>query len=267
MTYSSRREFLTLSTLAALSAAAAAAQPAAGASAAAADEPTPGAPPAFGTAPQSGPEVTAADFASAEKIVNFPLTAGEREQAAGNWRISLASYYERRVGPRKVEIPTSVAPYSQWNPVLPGQSINPSKQSFAFSTPPLTPLPKSEAAIAFAPLWRLARWIQSRKLSSERLTKIYLERLRRYDRQLRCVITLTEELALQQARQADREIAEGYYRGPLHGIPWGAKDLLDTAGIATTYGAEPFRHVCVEVDLDGHCSLRNFSTNGGSVDF
>ena len=82
----------------------------------------------------------------------------------------------------------------------------------------------------------------ARKLSSTRLTKIYLERLKRFDPQLRCVITLCEEHALKQAAQADREIAAGRYRGPLHGIPWGAKDLLDTAGIATTYGAEPFRH-------------------------
>ena len=82
----------------------------------------------------------------------------------------------------------------------------------------------------------------SRKLTSSRLTKIYLERLERFHGQLRCVITLTREHALQQARQADEEIAAGHYRGPLHGIPWGAKDLLDTAGIATTYGAEPFRN-------------------------
>ena len=74
-----------------------------------------------------------------------------------------------------------------------------------------------------------------------RLTQIYLERLERFNPTLRCVITLTRELALAQAKQADAEIAAGKYRGPLHGIPWGAKDLLDTAGIPTTYGAEPFR--------------------------
>ncbi len=91
------------------------------------------------------------------------------------------------------------------------------------------------------PSARLSRWIESRKLTSTRLTEIYLGRLERYNKQLRCVITLTREHALQQARQADAEIAAGKYRGPLHGIPWGAKDLLDTAGIATTYGAEPYR--------------------------
>ncbi len=89
---------------------------------------------------------------------------------------------------------------------------------------------------------QLSRWIETRKLTSERLTNIYLKRLEKFDPKLHCVITLTRELALQQAKQADQEIAAGKYRGPLHGIPWGSKDLLDTAGIPTTYGAEPFRN-------------------------
>jgi Asp-tRNA(Asn)/Glu-tRNA(Gln) amidotransferase A subunit family amidase len=97
-------------------------------------------------------------------------------------------------------------------------------------------------------VWKLSRWIQSRRLTSKRLTDIYLDRLQRFDPKLRCVITLTKDLALQQATQADAEIAAGRYRGPLHGIPWGSKDLLDTAGIATTYGAEPYRHRVPDTD-------------------
>jgi Asp-tRNA(Asn)/Glu-tRNA(Gln) amidotransferase A subunit family amidase len=89
---------------------------------------------------------------------------------------------------------------------------------------------------------QLSRWIEEKKISSERLTRIYLERMERFNPELRCVITVTRELALEQAKKADAEIAMGNYRGPLHGIPWGAKDLLDTAGIRTTYGAEPFRN-------------------------
>ncbi|MGA2592813.1 MAG: amidase, partial [Bryobacteraceae bacterium] len=104
------------------------------------------------------------------------------------------------------------------------------------------PLPASDADLAFAPLTQLSRWVEKRMLSSERLTHLYLERMERFNPELRCVITLTRELALAQARQADAEIAAGKYRGPLHGIPWGAKDLLDTSGIPTTYGAEPFRN-------------------------
>src|SRR6202034_3069263 len=90
-------------------------------------------------------------------------------------------------------------------------------------------------------LSHLSRWIETRQITSERLTRLYLDRLQRFDPKLHCVITLTTDLALSQAQQADREIAAGHYRGPLHGIPWGGKDLLDTAGIRTTYGAEPFR--------------------------
>src|SRR5205085_3274079 len=89
---------------------------------------------------------------------------------------------------------------------------------------------------------RLSRWIQTRKLTSERLTGIYLARIEKFDPKLRCIITVTRDQALARAKQADAEIAAGKYRGPLHGIPFGVKDLLDTANIPTTWGAEPFRN-------------------------
>jgi Asp-tRNA(Asn)/Glu-tRNA(Gln) amidotransferase A subunit family amidase len=104
------------------------------------------------------------------------------------------------------------------------------------------PLPPNDEDIAFAPVTKLSRWIENKQISSERLTRIYLKRIEQYNPKLRCVITLTREHALQQAKQADAEIAAGRYRGPLHGIPWGGKDLLDTAGIPTTYGAEPYKN-------------------------
>jgi Asp-tRNA(Asn)/Glu-tRNA(Gln) amidotransferase A subunit family amidase len=238
----SRRQFLTSS--AALIAAAAAPE-------LAAQNPTdqqPGAPPAFGTAPPVGPEVTPATVAEAEKMVRVELTAHDRAEVAQNWRNSMAALYERRTGPRKVEIPDAVAPYSQVNPVLPGHHMSSTQDQFIRSSADPGPLPTDDAAIAFAPVWKLSRWIQSRKLTSERLTNIYLSRIERFDPKLRCVITVTRDLALTQARQADREIASGKYRGPLHGIPWGGKDLLDTAGIPTTYGAEPFRNRIPEKD-------------------
>jgi Asp-tRNA(Asn)/Glu-tRNA(Gln) amidotransferase A subunit family amidase len=102
-------------------------------------------------------------------------------------------------------------------------------------------LPAADDDIAFAPVAELSRWIEDRRLSAERLTSIYLDRIAKHDGRLRSVITLPREEALRQARQADAEIGSGRYRGPLHGIPYGVKDLLDTAGIATTFGAEPFR--------------------------
>jgi Asp-tRNA(Asn)/Glu-tRNA(Gln) amidotransferase A subunit family amidase len=205
-------------------------------------EPPAGTPPAFGTAAAVGPEVSKTTFAEAEKLVQVELTDAELAMAATSWRSNMAPLYERRVGSHKVELETGLAPYSTWNPVLHGEKRGPQRSSFARSSGISGPLPAAEEDIAFAPVTQLSRWIESRKITSERLTKIYLERLERFNPKLRCAITLTRELALNQAKQADAEIAAGKYRGPLHGIPWGAKDLLDTAGIATTYGAEPFRN-------------------------
>jgi len=201
-----------------------------------------GTPPAFATAPAAGPEVDSATFMAAEKLVQVELTEAERAIAAGSWRNSMATLYERRVGPRKVALPPTLAPFSTWNPVLPGHGIVPQKDRFIRSDRDPGMVPTEDAHIALAPLWRLSRWVETRKLTSERLTEIYLKRIAKFDPKLRCVITLTREVALTQARQADREIAAGKYRGPLHGIPWGGKDLLDTASIPTTYGAEPFRN-------------------------
>jgi Asp-tRNA(Asn)/Glu-tRNA(Gln) amidotransferase A subunit family amidase len=202
----------------------------------------PGAPPAFGAGPAVGPEVSVTTFVESEKLVQFEMTAAERAVAAASWRKTMAALYERRTGPRKLALETTLAPATRWNPVLPGQKSGPERDRFVRTDINVAPLPARDEDIAFAPVTHLSRWIENRKLTSERLTTIYLKRLERFDPQLHCVITLTRELALKQARQADEEIAAGHYRGPLHGIPWGAKDLLDTAGIPTTYGAEPFRN-------------------------
>jgi Asp-tRNA(Asn)/Glu-tRNA(Gln) amidotransferase A subunit family amidase len=200
-----------------------------------------GAPPAFGTAKPVGPEVSSATFAEAEKLVQVEFTEPERAQAAFSWRVSMAPLYERRNGPLKVSLEPGLAPYSQWNPILPGQKTLPARNQFVRSTTDPGPLPTKDEDIAFATVTQLSRWVEQRKLTSERLTNLYLDRLEKFNPQLRCAITITRELALAQAKRADQEIAAGKYRGPLHGIPWGGKDLLDTAGIPTTYGAEPFR--------------------------
>ena len=204
--------------------------------------PTAGAPPTFGTGPGSGPVVTPQTFAEAEKLMQVTMTPAEREQAADTWRTSLAQYLERRTGPRKVAIRDTDVPATLWNPMLPGIALLPERAQFIRSTKGNEPLPANEADIAFAPVTQLSRWIESRKLSSERLTNIYLKRIERFNPKLRAIITLTKDHALARARQADAEIAAGKYRGPLHGIPYGVKDLLDTKDIPTTYGAEPFRN-------------------------
>ena len=204
--------------------------------------PPPGQPPAFGTGPLVGPAIEASTIAAAEKLVQVTYTAAERVQAAGSWQAAMASLYERRTGPRKVALEPSVAPASIWNPALPGLAVGPARDRFVRSPGSPGKPPANDAELAFAPVTQLARWIETRQLTSERLTRIYLARLERFQPTINAVITLTRDLALRQARQADAEIAAGRYRGPLHGIPWGAKDLVDTAGIPTTYGAEPFKH-------------------------
>jgi Asp-tRNA(Asn)/Glu-tRNA(Gln) amidotransferase A subunit family amidase len=233
----SRRQFLTQTSLGLLAAATAHRSYAQQSS----DLP-PGAPPAFGTATAVGPEVSASTFAEAEKLVQIELTASERAMAAASWRSTMAGLYERRTGPRKVVLESTLAPASRWDPVLPGLKTGPARDEFIRSNADPGPLPARDEDIAFSSVTQLSRWIEQGKLTSDRLTRIYLKRLEQFDPKLHCVITLTRELALAQAKKADEEIAAGNYRGPLHGIPWGAKDLLDTAGIPTTYGAEPFRN-------------------------
>ncbi len=211
--------------------------------------PPPGAPPTFGAAPAVGPEIAPATFAEAEKLMQMTLTPAQRAMAAASWRVSMAGLVARRSGAHQLALAAGDVPASMWNPQLgmpkvgPGASTpGPRRAQFVRSKAAAGALPTRDDDIAFAPLTQLSRWIETRALSSERLTRIYLARIARFDAQLRCVITVTAEHALAQARAADREIKAGHYRGPLHGIPYGVKDLLDTAGIATTWGAEPFMH-------------------------
>jgi Asp-tRNA(Asn)/Glu-tRNA(Gln) amidotransferase A subunit family amidase len=241
-TVNTRRQFLIRAPLAVLVGSVACRGDAPPAATPQAPTPTPGAPPTFGTGAGSGPPVTAETFAEAEKLVQVTMTPAERQQAAESWRFSLAQYLERRTGPRKVPIAATDAPATLWNPLLPGISAPALRDRFVRSRPVQAPLPSSDDAIAFAPVTELSRWIESRQLTSARLTNIYLNRIERLDGKLRSVITLTKDHALARAALADTEIAAGKYRGPLHGIPYGVKDLLDTKDIATTYGAEPFRN-------------------------
>jgi Asp-tRNA(Asn)/Glu-tRNA(Gln) amidotransferase A subunit family amidase len=239
-----RRKFLVeagLGVVGAVSASSAGAATRAGAQEPSQQEPPAGAPPAFGTGPAVGPEISPGTIGEAEKLVQFSLTAEERNQAAKSWRGNMASLYERRTGPKKLALEPTVAPFSRYVSALPGETQRTAANRFVRSTSDPGVVPAKDEDIAYAPVTRLSRWIEQRKLTSERLTQIYLKRIEQYDSKLRCVITLTKDLALQQARAADAEIASGKYRGPLHGIPWGGKDLLDTAGIPTTWGAEPYR--------------------------
>lgn len=181
----------------------------------------------------SSDAITKETIAEAEKLIGVEYTSDERELILETINIQVqyvnslhgvkfeyedpgpALKFDPR--PKDFEMPNE-----QWHIKRPDREID---------------LPDNDEDIAFAPLSCLSEWVRTRKISSYRLTEIYLQRIERYAPQLECMITVTPELARKQALQADREISEGQYRGPLHGIPYGAKDLLDTAGIRTTWGA------------------------------
>ena len=186
--------------------------------------------------------VTARDIESAEKISGLRFTRKERKMMLQRLRRNLNSYEEMR----GILLENHVPPAIQFNPVLPGMSLRKESSSFSMSTDKEIQVPEDFKDLAFYPVTALSQLLRSRKITSVELTKMYLDRLKKYGPQLECVITLTEELALQQAKKADEEIASGHYRGPLHGIPWGAKDLLATKGIRTTWGAMPYKDQIID---------------------
>ena len=180
-TVNSRREFLTRAPLALAGIAVASyaqdQQPSNGQAQNQQQQP-PGAPPAFGTSPAVGPEVSTATFAQAEKLVQVDYTQQELAQCAGNWRMAMAPLYEMRVGPHKAELEDSLAPATLWDPLIPGAKPGPSQNRFVVGKADPGPLPSNDEDIAFASVAQLSGWIQQRKITSERLTNIYLERLR-----------------------------------------------------------------------------------------
>jgi Asp-tRNA(Asn)/Glu-tRNA(Gln) amidotransferase A subunit family amidase len=181
--------------------------------------------------------VSAATFAEAEKLMRVTFTPAQRTQAAESWNQNMGAFFDRR----SFHLTDTDVPGMLWNPVLRGTGRMPKGNRIIRSSSEAG-VPRRDDDLAFAPVHLLSRWLQARQVSSVRLTELALARLERFQPQINCTITLIREQAIQQAEAADREIAQGRYRGPLHGIPYGAKDLLDTAGIRTTWGAEPFRN-------------------------
>ncbi|HEX5459920.1 MAG TPA: amidase [Steroidobacteraceae bacterium] len=181
--------------------------------------------------------ITATTVAEAEKLVALQFTPEQRHLLARSLPAQVRSFEARR----RYGLTNSAAPAYAFDPRVPGVAYRPQTNRVQSSRSRTPNLPDSDVDIAFASVIELAHWIRTRQLSSVRLTGIYLKRLKTIGPKLECVVHLTEDLALQQARKADQEIAAGHYRGLLHGIPWGAKDLLATAGIPTTWGAEPYR--------------------------
>lgn len=180
--------------------------------------------------------VTAEMIAAAEQLAGLEFTDEERDLMLRGASRALGSYESLR----EVRIPNSVPPAIRFDPVLPGRSYPSGSSIFRYTRPRGILRPAELEEVAFWPVTALAELVRTRQVSSLELTEMYLGRLRRHGPALECVITLTEELALVQAGRADEELARGHYRGPLHGIPWGAKDLLSEDSYRTTWGAKPY---------------------------
>ena len=187
----------------------------------------------------------------AEADLDAALRLADRTYSETDRKLMLAGVSEMRRGMQRVRqatVPQGAEPAIRFDPWVPGVPLPSGKAVFRPTRPRPPAYSGDPESLAYLPVSLLSAMLRARKITSVELTRMYLNRLRRFDPQLLCVVTLTEELALRQAEQADREIAAGRWRGPLHGIPWGAKDLLFTKGIRTTFGAKPYQDQVPDVD-------------------
>lgn len=183
------------------------------------------------------------DIQGAERVAGVSFTPEQRE--------AMLEDLESRLGTIRqlhdASPPNSLIPAQRFDPQIAGDRPRPVRPHAPW-TPPGASRPDTEDDLAFAPVHVLASLLKSRQVTSLALTQLYLSRLKRFDPVLHCVINLTEERALAQARAADAELDAGLWRGPLHGVPWGAKDLLSVKGYPTTWGAMPYRDQVIDED-------------------
>ena len=193
---------------------------------------------------QEEPRISKEMLTDAEQVAGLRFTDGERELMLQGLNSRLESYETLRA----LEVDNSVPPALYFNPLPVGSAVEGGAGEMRMSRVRVGEAPADLEEVAFWPVTRLSRLIEERRVSSVALTRMYLERLKKYGPKLECVISLTEELAMAQATRADEEIAAGNYRGPLHGIPWGAKDLLAVRGYKTTWGAMPYKDQMIDED-------------------
>lgn len=194
--------------------------------------------------PAHSPEITVETIAAAESVLGLVLQPQEREQLLDRARQNRLQFE----GLRTVPLGNHVAPALVFNPLPPGFVVPTEYRAPVWSVPELTSLPENPGTLAFHSVGELSELIRQRKISAVELTEFFLNRLKELGEKLECVVTLTEDRAMDRARRADAELAAGKWRGPLHGIPYGAKDLLAVAGYPTTWGARPFEDQVIDRD-------------------
>ena len=203
-------------------------------------------------------EVTVEMLAEAQRLAGLEFTAEELERVAA--RLNRPGGRPGVDTLRAANLGNSAQPAIVFNPVPPGMTL-PTERRPMRRAESTAAMPSSDEELAFLPVTHLAKLIETRQVKPSELTELYLARLRRHDPALHCVVSYTEEIARRQARQADEEIASGIYRGPLHGIPWGAKDLLAVRGTRTTWGASPYRQQTIDADATVYSRL----TEAGAI--
>lgn len=187
-------------------------------------------------------EITRSDLKSFEKLAGLEFTNAKRDSMLPGVQSNLDRYETLR----SIDIGNAVWPSLLFNPVVPGMQFDRTQYPLDFKLPQDVRVPENRNELAFFTVAELSYLMRTRQITSVELTGLFLDRLKTKGMQLEAVITLTEDLAMQQARRADDEIAAGRYRGPLHGIPYGSKDLLSLAGYPTTWGATPYRDQVID---------------------
>ncbi len=197
--------------------------------------------------------LTIHDIPAAERVIGLAFKPAERDSLFDDLKINMKEYQKMR----QYKLDNSI-PLSTWqNPVLPGMQFNMKQNPVKWSFPKSLNVPVNKNELAFYSVLQLASLIKNKKISSVELTKFFIERLKKFGDTLQCVISITEEIAMQQALQADKEIAAGKYRGPLHGIPYGLKDLFTVKGTKTTWGAAPYKDQTIDEDAFVYTQLKN----------
>jgi len=208
---------------------------------------------------QDAATITIDMLESAQRIAGVSFTPDEQRRLLEKLN-GARGYVAGFARLRAAGLGNSTQPAIVFNPVPPGKKLPSERMPLRRQSIDVS-MPGSDEDLAFLPLTHLARLVESRQIAPTDLTKLYLARLKKYDPQLHCIVTLTEELALRQARQADQEIAAGTYRGALHGIPWGLKDLLSVRGVRTTWGMSPFKDRVIDTDATVYSRL----TKAGAI--
>jgi Asp-tRNA(Asn)/Glu-tRNA(Gln) amidotransferase A subunit family amidase len=189
-----------------------------------------------GSQPTAAPRITQPMLADALALAGLTFSDEDQKAMLQAANQNLARYEEVRA----IHIPNDVAPPFYFSALTPGMKVNRTREPLRFSAP-VVKRPANLEDVAFWPIVQLAQLVKSRQVTSVELTDMYLKRLHQYNAKLNCVVTFLDDVAKAQAKQADAEIAAGRYKGPLHGIPWGAKDIIAVKGYKTTWGSAAYK--------------------------